>query len=248
MTFTQPHSTSPPRCVTRSLRPHKPSIPWEQLPQNEIGNPWFSFPDPYTRTTFLDPSDPNYIIIGQKYQAIQNELLGDYFQELGNRTENPTIFLWADQYNELVPRSESFDYLELASENQMKSMKYAFGGAKEGAYSSSPLHSSLLIINSQTVFGCHRLPAKKEASLGARKAHKRKSCMFQTKQKSPGAKKRSPFGSAKTPSSRPCVPMSPQRGCCFHTNGRNACRPPVSMPPPLYTHTHTCTQTQENST
>ncbi|ETO25097.1 alpha-N-acetylglucosaminidase [Reticulomyxa filosa] len=90
---------------------------------------WFGFPEEYTETLFLDPTDPVYVELGQKYVSMQMELFSEHFEarHFSNQDSTHTtypIFYWSDQYNELSPPTDDSTYLRNAALFHYQSMHF----------------------------------------------------------------------------------------------------------------------------
>ena len=88
------------------------------------GSMWYGFGADHTSLTFLECTDPFYIEIGRQYQRIQYNILKSmgYFQG-GTRSRPKRMYLWLDQFNELIPSQFDSEYLMHCGQTQWESLQ-----------------------------------------------------------------------------------------------------------------------------
>eukprot|EP01083_Nonionella_stella_P166094 554253_1 len=90
------------------------------------GSIWYRFGEDNTQLTFLECTDPLYIEIGKQYQRIQYNILKsiDFFGTNTNTIhKQKRMYLWLDQFNELIPSRFDYAYLQSCGKSHFESLQ-----------------------------------------------------------------------------------------------------------------------------
>lgn len=89
-----------------------------------VGSIWYGFTPDNTQLMFLDCSDTLYIEIGRQYQRIQYNILKSIGYFKGSTTSKPKrMYLWLDQFNELIPSHFDLEYLFQCGQTHWESLQ-----------------------------------------------------------------------------------------------------------------------------